>query len=116
MTARNPQSAIRNLQSAIAKHAPTCRYRSGVEPCISKTGALRRGPRTAAEARHPNPWCWLNVVAGSRTGSSCSQSSLEFSMRIREIHRSDAEAVAAIYNEGIRGRGATFQTEERSVA
>jgi L-amino acid N-acyltransferase YncA len=37
-------------------------------------------------------------------------------MRIREIHRSDAEAVAAIYNEGIRGRGATFQTEERSAA
>jgi L-amino acid N-acyltransferase YncA len=27
----------------------------------------------------------------------------------------DAEAVAAIYNEGIRGRGATFQTVERSA-
>lgn len=28
----------------------------------------------------------------------------------------DAEAVAEIYNEGIRGRGATFQTNERSAA
>lgn len=28
----------------------------------------------------------------------------------------DAEAVAAIYNDGIRGRGATFQTRERSAA
>jgi L-amino acid N-acyltransferase YncA len=28
----------------------------------------------------------------------------------------DAEAVAAIYNEGIRGRGATFQTVEQTPA
>jgi phosphinothricin acetyltransferase len=28
----------------------------------------------------------------------------------------DAEAVAAIYNEGIRGRGATFVTSERTAA
>jgi phosphinothricin acetyltransferase len=28
----------------------------------------------------------------------------------------DAEAVASIYNEGIRGRGATFQTAERTPA
>jgi len=36
-------------------------------------------------------------------------------MRVRGMQASDAEAVAAIYNEGIRGRGATFQTVERSV-
>ncbi len=28
----------------------------------------------------------------------------------------DAEAVAAIYNEGIRGRGATFRTDEQTAA
>jgi L-amino acid N-acyltransferase YncA len=31
------------------------------------------------------------------------------------MQRCDAEAVAAIYNEGIRGRGATFQTAERTA-
>jgi len=31
------------------------------------------------------------------------------------MQHSDAEAVAAIYNEGIRGRGATFETAERSA-
>ena len=33
---------------------------------------------------------------------------------IRPAERRDADAVAAIYNEGIRGRGATFETAERS--
>jgi L-amino acid N-acyltransferase YncA len=37
-------------------------------------------------------------------------------MRVREMEPADAEAVAAIYNEGIRGRGATFQTEERAAS
>jgi L-amino acid N-acyltransferase YncA len=32
------------------------------------------------------------------------------------MHPDDAEAVAAIYNEGIRGRGATFRTEEQTAA
>lgn len=32
------------------------------------------------------------------------------------MREDDAEAVAAIYNEGIRGRGATFRTEEQSAA
>jgi L-amino acid N-acyltransferase YncA len=36
-------------------------------------------------------------------------------MRIREMEHSDAAAVASIYNEGIRGRGATFQTVERTA-
>ena len=36
-------------------------------------------------------------------------------MRVREMQSGDAEAVAAIYNEGIRGRGATFQTQERTA-
>ena len=35
-------------------------------------------------------------------------------VQMRAMERRDAEAVAAIYNEGIRGRGATFQTRERS--
>jgi phosphinothricin acetyltransferase len=34
---------------------------------------------------------------------------------IRPAEARDAEAVAAIYNEGIRGRGATFETTERSA-
>ena len=34
-------------------------------------------------------------------------------MRIRDMRPHDADAVASIYNEGIRGRGATFQTDER---
>jgi L-amino acid N-acyltransferase YncA len=33
-------------------------------------------------------------------------------MRVREMEHSDVSAVAAIYNEGIRGRGATFRPEE----
>jgi L-amino acid N-acyltransferase YncA len=37
-------------------------------------------------------------------------------MRIREMQHADAEAVAAIYNEGIRGRGATFRTQELTAA
>jgi L-amino acid N-acyltransferase YncA len=37
-------------------------------------------------------------------------------MRIRAMQASDAEAVAAIYNEGIRGRGATFRTNEQTAA
>jgi phosphinothricin acetyltransferase len=34
---------------------------------------------------------------------------------IRPATVADAEAVTRIYNEGIRGRGATFETRERSV-
>lgn len=37
-------------------------------------------------------------------------------MQVRPMQSGDAEAVAAIYNEGIRGRGATFQTRERTPA
>ena len=33
-------------------------------------------------------------------------------MRIREMEHSDAARVASIYNEGIRGRGATFRRDE----
>jgi len=33
-------------------------------------------------------------------------------MRVREMQHSDAGSVAAIYNEGIRGQGATFRREE----
>ena len=36
-------------------------------------------------------------------------------MRIRQMAHEDAPTVAAIYNEGIRGRGATFQTRERTA-
>ena len=36
-------------------------------------------------------------------------------MRIRQMAHEDGPAVAAIYNEGIRGRGATFQTRERTA-
>ena len=36
-------------------------------------------------------------------------------MHVREMQATDADAVAAIYNEGIRGRGATFQTRERTA-
>jgi L-amino acid N-acyltransferase YncA len=35
-------------------------------------------------------------------------------IRIRAAALRDADAVAAIYNEGIEGRGATFETAERS--
>jgi phosphinothricin acetyltransferase len=37
-------------------------------------------------------------------------------VQIRAMEPGDAESVAAIYNEGIRGRGATFQTREQSAA
>lgn len=33
---------------------------------------------------------------------------------VRQAHPADADAIAAIYNEGIRGRGATFETRERT--
>ena len=36
-------------------------------------------------------------------------------VRVRPARREDAAAIAEIYNQGIRGRGATFETEERSV-
>lgn len=35
--------------------------------------------------------------------------------RIRPARLSDAAAIAEIYNQGIRGRQATFETEERTV-
>ncbi len=37
-------------------------------------------------------------------------------MEVRAAETRDAEAIAAIYNEGIRGRGATFRTTEVSGA
>lgn len=36
-------------------------------------------------------------------------------VEIRRADRGDAAAIARIYNEGIRGRGATFETRERAV-
>jgi len=35
-------------------------------------------------------------------------------IHIRDARASDAATIATIYNEGIRGRGATFETTERS--
>lgn len=35
-------------------------------------------------------------------------------IQIREAQPQDATAIAAIYNEGIRGRSATFETQERT--
>lgn len=35
-------------------------------------------------------------------------------LAVRPAVRNDAAAMAAIYNEGIRGRGATFETHERT--
>ena len=35
---------------------------------------------------------------------------------LRPATRNDAEAISRIYNEGIRGRGATFETRERTPA
>ncbi len=35
---------------------------------------------------------------------------------VRAARLDDAAAIAAIYNQGIRGRGATFETEERTPA
>ena len=37
-------------------------------------------------------------------------------LRVRPATRDDADAITRIYNEGIRGRGATFETRERAVA
>jgi L-amino acid N-acyltransferase YncA len=34
---------------------------------------------------------------------------------VRPARHEDAAAIAEIYNQGIRGRGATFETEERTV-
>ena len=36
-------------------------------------------------------------------------------LTIRAARQRDAAAIAAIYNQGIRGRGATFETEERTA-
>jgi L-amino acid N-acyltransferase YncA len=38
------------------------------------------------------------------------------SLSIRPATPDDAESIASIYNEGIRGRGATFETRERTAA
>lgn len=38
----------------------------------------------------------------------------EATLRIRSARAEDAPAIAGIYNEGIRGRGATFETRERT--
>jgi L-amino acid N-acyltransferase YncA len=35
---------------------------------------------------------------------------------VRPATTADAEAIASIYNQGIRGRGATFETRERTAA
>lgn len=37
-------------------------------------------------------------------------------LTIRSAHPADAPAISRIYNEGIRGRGATFETTERSAS
>ena len=37
------------------------------------------------------------------------------SVRVRPAMTDDAGAITRIYNEGIRGRGATFETRERTV-
>jgi L-amino acid N-acyltransferase YncA len=37
-------------------------------------------------------------------------------IRVRPATRDDAGAITRIYNEGIRGRGATFETRERAVS
>ncbi len=37
-------------------------------------------------------------------------------IRVRPATRDDAAAITRIYNEGIRGRGATFETRERAVS
>ena len=37
-------------------------------------------------------------------------------VHVRPATRDDAEAITRIYNEGIRGRGATFETRERTVS
>lgn len=37
-------------------------------------------------------------------------------LTIRPATPDDAECIASIYNEGIRGRGATFETRERTAA
>lgn len=37
-------------------------------------------------------------------------------IRVRPATRDDATAITRIYNEGIRGRGATFETRERAVS
>jgi len=36
-------------------------------------------------------------------------------IRIRKAHQGDAQAIALIYNEGIRDRAATLETEERTA-
>lgn len=36
-------------------------------------------------------------------------------VQVRSARNEDAAAIAEIYNQGIRGRGATFETEERTV-
>ena len=33
-------------------------------------------------------------------------------IRVRPATRDDADAITCIYNEGIRGRGATFETRQ----
>jgi phosphinothricin acetyltransferase len=40
----------------------------------------------------------------------------EPAVAVRRASREDAAAITRIYNEGIRGRGATFETRERDVA
>ncbi|MGH7527866.1 MAG: arsinothricin resistance N-acetyltransferase ArsN1 family A [Gemmatimonadales bacterium] len=50
----------------------------------------------------------------STTGSGLESLAAE-PIRIRSATTADAEAIAAIYNEGIRGRLATFETVERTT-
>jgi phosphinothricin acetyltransferase len=37
-------------------------------------------------------------------------------LNVRPAQLADAAAIAAIYNEGIRGRQSTFETRERAAA
>src|SRR5207248_2441494 len=62
-----------------------------------------------------NPWYGSRAV-GTRDGSGRERTEGRMAeLRIRPARHEDAAAIAEIYNQGIRGRMATFETEERTV-
>ena len=79
-----------------------------------RTGA--GAPATARETARRATWGWRKTgdVTDS-VGNALEHMSPRLPITIRPATVSDAAQVAAIYNEGIRGRRATFETTERSA-
>src|SRR5207244_2127327 len=79
--------------------------------CLARPHRLAMGP----VAIYCNTWYGSRAV-GKRDGSGRERTEGRMAeLSIRPARHEDAAAIAEIYNQGIRGRMATFETEERTV-